>query len=222
MLRSTHYLHFPKFVYVGRVDMKQWKDTDKVADCYELDWSAKEDRAQRRFDDLVGIQRDGNIKFVPDFPEEYNEWLTGLRFVISRAYMEEIRRNAQKSLEEWNIQRPFDTICREMCLRPAIQHAYTAFYLTADCTYDESENFYYRGPRKSLVTHALAYKFWVYQTGINVVKYNAEIERLSKLISWKTMGNEEREEIERFLLAIEDHSGRIRELGENASNQGRG
>ena len=220
MLRSTHYLHFPKFVYNGRVEMKQWKDTDKVADCYELDWSSKEDRAQKRFDDLAGAS--GNVKFVPDFPEEYSEWLSGLQFVISRAYMEEIRRNAQKALEEWNLNRPFDTICREMCLRPAIQYAYTAFYLTADCVYDSTENFYYRGPRKSLITHALAYKFWVYQTGINVVKYNAELERLSKLISWKTMGNEERDEIERFLAAIEDHSERVRALGESVANQGRG
>lgn len=201
--------------------MKQWKDTDKVADCYELDWSGKEERARKRFDDLVTLRKD-EVRFVPDFPEEYSEWLSGFRFVISRAYMEEIRRNAQKSLEEWNISRPFDTICREMCLRPAIQYAYTSFYLTADCVYDENENFYYRGPRKSIITHALAYKFWVYQTGINVVKYNAELERLSKLISWKTMGDEEREEIERFLAAVEDHSERIRELGESVSNQGRG
>ena len=222
MLRSTHYLHFPKFVYTGRVEMKQWRDTEKVADCYQMDWSGKEDRAQKRFADLVGVENTGNVNFVPDFPEEYNDWLVNLQFVISRAYMEEIRRNAQKCLEEWNIQRPFDTICREMCLRPAIQFAYTAFYLTADCTYDENGQFYYRGPRKSLITHMLAYKFWVYQTGIGVVKYNAELERLAKLISWKKTDSGERDEIEKFISAVENHSERIRALGEIVANQGRG
>lgn len=225
MLRTTHHLQFPRLNFVGNVDMRQWKDTNKVADCYKLDWSGKEEKVAKGLEEWVGktgVSFDTTTTLcVPDFPVEYDEWLKDLTFVVSRAYVEEIRRNARRCVEEWNVPRPFDTIARELCLAPAIKHAYTAFYLVSDCAYDQEEKFYYRGDRKALIPHMMAYKFWTFQTGSGVVECNSDIGRLAKLLNKPTIGAGEKREIESFLEAIEAHQHQVDKFYEKMRPQGK-
>ena len=205
MLRTTHPLYFPKLIYKGSVPMRQWEKTNKVADCYELDWVKKEEIAKRRHEEWVAkYHKDQELPYIPSLPEEYDRWLTGLQFVVSRAYVDEIRRNARRAVDEWNVSRPFDTSVREYCLSPAIKHVFVSFYLIADCTYDRDEGFYYRGPRKVLIAHAMAHKFWMHQTGVGCVERNAEFDRLYNLCVKKSVSPTEREEIEHFLKACSE------------------
>jgi len=149
-----------------------------------------------------------DIPLYPSLPAEIDTWIKNIKFVIPNDYMSEIKRNAQRGLEEWNIQRGFDTNVREFCLKPAIWHIYTAFYLISDCAYDPKENYYYRGDDKPLIPHVLAYKFWAHQTGRGCVSEHANFDALKKTISfYELLGgpSQSAKNCKEFLETMKEH-----------------
>ena len=210
MLGLQHSLDFPKLVYVKDVNFKSRSETDesKSSQLYRLDWTSFDRKQKEKFEKWRDENwKDHGMEYVPSLPENYDKWMDGLRFAINHSYKNEIYRNTRRSLEEWGIKRSFDTVIREMCLKPAEMHVEVAFKLIADCMYDEDTNYFYRGSARAILSHALLYRFWFHQTGRGLVKVKAEWDKLE----WKRNdlnGDAEKMEVELFMADIERHGER--------------
>jgi len=161
----TSSLVFPHLKYIGHTVFNN--DISKTErSLYYLDWTIKDQKCEEKHNKwLRDHWKDKNIPLSPSLPEKYEVWVKNLQFAIPPDYMEEIIRNSREGLQEWNIQRCFDTNVREFCLKPAIAHIYSAFYLMSDCIYDPKTNYYIRGTDKIMAQHLLTYRFWMHQTG---------------------------------------------------------
>ena len=186
---------------------------------FMLDWTEHDQRIKKRHErNEKKITSRGMIRFHENLPKKYTEWLQNLRFALSESYEREIRRNAWNAQEEWNIRRPFDTVVREHCLRPAIQFVNCAFYLLCDCIYDEQKKYWsrFKGLHRFAV-NVMLYKFWAHQTGRGLLRRNAEIDKIERMIAeYETLGDrapfktffetdEERDEFYEFLDALKKH-----------------
>ena len=176
---------FPKLVFEKETTFKNNEGSSRV---YRLDWSGHSG----------------------DLPLEYREWSDNLLFVISDDYYNEIQRCMRRFNEEWAMRRRFDTSVRETCLNPAIEFAFTAFYLLCDCLYDEEKNYFLRDSRKIIAHNILAYRFWWTQTGEGCVRYHAKLDEMEHRVDSMRRGpmcdweNEHHEERVKFLEAIQD------------------
>ena len=180
MLNYTSPLHFPHLKYVRSVALGKGHNSTPL---YTLDWGYKHRKCEASHKKwLKDYHPDKNIPFYPSLPEKYDRWMQNLTFAIPFDYLSEIQRNSRRGLEEWNIHRGFDTNIREKCLEPGISNIYIAFYLIADCAYDETENYYYRGHDSQLIPHALAYNFWAHQTGRGCIRDHAKLYELQRTI----------------------------------------
>jgi len=150
----------------------------KKLDGYMLDWSSVDKIKKDKFN-CWASEYSHKLVFVPTIPLEY-KWIEDLKFMIPDTYLSEIRRNAHIASEEWNIRRPFDTMIREACLAPAIEHIFTAFYLLGDCVYNEKSFGY---DHDFPYANILAYKFWMYQTGGGLVWDHSHGDRIDWVIS---------------------------------------
>ena len=185
MLSYTSALYFPKLSYLENVRFGSWGNTTKpggYCPLYRLDWTKKDQKCEDDHEKwLRQCSPTRDFPLHPCLPDYIDAWLKNQKFAIPHHYMDEIRRNSKRGLEEWGMERSFDTNIREFCLKPAIAHIYTAFYLIADCAYDNAENYFYRGDDKIIIPHALAYRFWAHQTGRGCVRDHAYF---SKLEHW--------------------------------------
>lgn len=206
MLSLPNSLHFPKFkrigdltivrpIYPGDEPIRADENVEpieikkKQIPGYVLDWKELDDWKRRKQEAWAKqYHPDKNIPYVPTLPKEYDEWVYGLKFAIPNSYLHEIRRNARRAAEEWSLRRPFDTVIRECCLRPAVSHAYVTFMLVADCIYDEEKQYYDRQCKPA--RHILPYKFWVYQTGLGLVWRHS----LGEMVDWSVKEDDPKSE----------------------------
>lgn len=142
-------LHFPKIRYLDQRTL----DNGRQTNIYELDWT--------------GLRQ---------LPEPYNTEVNSLMFGIDDAYMTEIKRNQERATEEWSLGRPFDTIIRDMCITPAIEHVKVFFKLLWDCACPFAED-----KDKWWLANAMAYRMWMGQTGSMCVRRNAELDLSGRL-----------------------------------------
>lgn len=182
MLKFFRQLYFPTLVRVGEVNFKVWPDSSaKTTDLYKVDWTNKDKACKKKFDDI----RNSQIEVSEILPGRYELLLQELRFVIPAQYMREIRRTVRKALLEWTEEKVFDNRIKEICLAPAISAIRVAFELIADCTYDQTEKYFYRGYDKIIIPHLLAYKFWINQTVPVLIRQYSGWERLEHYSKYK-------------------------------------
>ena len=183
MLRLTPTLLFPRFVRTGETNFKSKSGSSdsKTTMVYQLDWDPIDKIREDRWYKYQAQTSDS--KFMGTLPPKYDEWVKGMQFAIPQHYMEEIRRCAHQASIEWATERHFDTMIREICLKPAISYAYVAFRLIADCMYDDQSNYFYRGDDKTIATQAMLYKFWSYQTGRGLLKDHAMFSRIEGIVN---------------------------------------
>jgi len=184
MLGESSRLLFPRLKYLKNVQFKSHGGANKSSmRLYKLDWSKLEEIRQKDHEKwLLEYWPDRDVPFWSSLPEKYETWVKNLTFAISDDYMKEIVRNAKRGLEEWSMHRSFDTNVREMCLKPAQEHIYIAFYLLADCLYDPETNYYYRNEDGQYAENAMVYKFWDGQTGRGLVWGNAKLDEMKRTI----------------------------------------
>ena len=226
-------LYFPKLVSTGLTDPTNFSKVKFRI--YSLDWNLKEEMAFKKHSQWNSkhwpnnhsfLYQNFHLPFIPSLPPKIDSWVINLRFSLNDSYVDEIRRNAQRCLEEWNIKRPFDTNVREYCLQTAISHAFVAFYLLEDCAYDvEKEGFYRKHHEdKMLIKHALAYKLWAHQTGRGCVRRNARLEDLEGILELfnRIEPRTAYDLTKDFLDSIEEHEQKAMEVQPSISEKDEG
>jgi hypothetical protein len=205
----------PKLVFVENTKFKE------KTSLFKLDWTYKEKiLAREHLEWLEENWPDSKRTYVEAFPAEYRKWLDEKVFAISVDYLDEIRHESQLGMEEWNRNRGFDTVIREGCLNPAISHFRTAFYLLADCCYDQKLKKW--DHNRYVLLPALLYRFWVGETGIGLIADFAEVSKLKRLVNLETNKGTnftcsalEHKEIQKFIDAIDKTEREIRENHDN-------
>jgi hypothetical protein len=186
MVHLQRSLLFPNLNFQSEAQFKSWSpdgpdfkrasNSGKTTSIFKLDWGAVDKIKEDRW--LKDIAKTSDSKFPGTLPQKYDSWVKGMLFALPENYLSEIRRCARLAQTEWGTGRGFDTMIREICLQPAVEYAYVAFRLMADCLYDASTNYFYRGPDKGIATQALLYKFWSFQTGRGLVRSNSGFDKL--------------------------------------------
>lgn len=108
-------------------------------------------------------------------PDPYEDQIQNLHFAMTTPYVMEAKRNAQTAKAEWSMCRPFDTVIREACLKPAIAHVDTYFMLIWDCVFNDDYQDYSLSYEQSYLRNAMVYKMWLGQTGLWCAHGNAQI-----------------------------------------------
>jgi hypothetical protein len=213
MLRSIRF-HFPRLVFLDqKAEMKICEDEfkDNPPWLYRVDWDHQEKKVREDFDSWNNGHWKGENKFTPPLPEPYDTWIKESTFALTPSFYREITRNVRRGVDEWCVERDLGgSTMREVALGPAIEHFFVAFYLLGDCAYDPANKWYLRGPRKSVIQHAMACKFWAHQTGSGMIWDHARLDLLkSRADAWynqgKTPDQEEKEVISSFLSTMDHH-----------------
>lgn len=168
---TTKSLLFPKLKFQKNVNIKG-NGWEKDAIIYILDWTKCDEQKERLFNNWKSNHYpDKNIWYVSTLPKPYDALVKNFQFIIDGKYLREINRNSHNAFYEWNFQRSFDTVIREMCLEPAISFAQVAFRLLGDCLYNSETNYYERDNILRLIApRIMLYKFWAHQTGRGLLK----------------------------------------------------
>jgi hypothetical protein len=138
---------------------------------YCLDWTDFDAQLKKNHDARIRDRGRGSKKYEPALPPQYEEMLAKLEFAISDEYMTEIHRNTRRAVEEWCVERSFDTDILEYCLNPGIAHIDTALYLLDDCLFDSKTHYWLNHDTtiKKIAQCVMLYKFWKHQTGGGIV-----------------------------------------------------
>ena len=128
-------LLFPKlrFQKMTEISGQGW---NKEIAIYSLDWKWVDAQKEKLFNIWKENHHpDKRVWYVQPLPDPYNSLVNDLRFAIDGKYLREINRTAHNAYFEWNLQRSFDTVIRELCLEPAISYTQVTFRLLTDCLY---------------------------------------------------------------------------------------
>ncbi len=213
MLGIRNPLFFPRLIRTGEVKFKAWSDTAKTTTTYELDWSESEKKKEegyyKWYSGYASTDNQANeFMYIPELPKKHDDWLKNFTIAIPAHYLETIRSFSRRGLDVWIGRYPFDTMIREICLKPAIAYIDVAFRLIADCLYDPSTKYFYRGADKILFAHIALYKFWSGQTGGGLLERNADFDRLESMIKVTTCLEQDLKThkiIKEFLDDMRDH-----------------
>ncbi len=182
MLGIDNQLLFPRLVHLKQSVIKG-KGWQKQVGLYKLDWSLPTKVKKSKFESWLN-------KNYPDFadtewpgevPDQYNIYLDNLIFALDSDAIDEIHRNCQCALVEWNTRRPFDTVIADMCRKTAVTHSQVAFKLLCDYIYDEKEESFSRNSMKYVSSYIMLMKFWMYQTGTGLILEFSDIQTLAWL-----------------------------------------
>jgi hypothetical protein len=221
MLDGTSLL-FPSFYRVGETDFNGRKKSS--IPIYQLDWEeieiVKESKYAQWAQGWIEREkdRDGEDTYIPpqvsdgykkSLPDKYFNIINDAQFAITSNYMDEIRRNARRAVEEWDIRRGFDTCVRDHCLKPSQSHIEVAFYLTADCYYSAEKDYYSRHDGYGIIMkNLMLYSFWKGQTGGGLLFGKAEFHHLYNMLERKMIQAEWKLVIAQMLKDFHD-DGRI-------------
>lgn len=169
-----------------------WQGFDStINDKFQSDWKSvhiPDPEAPIKMPDLWLLSKK-DIPIVQIFNKQYEDILQSLLFAVPQNYAEEIRNSTQAAILEWNKERHFDTVIREMCLKPAIKHIEVAFKLLCDCIYDEKTNYFSRTDNKYLLPHVLLFRFWQHQTGSGCIMNNSDFDTLRDKLTYLKKGH---------------------------------
>ncbi|MFA4971350.1 MAG: hypothetical protein WC683_01970 [bacterium] len=179
---------------------------------YRLDWAARDARLRERHEAWCRqYHPDLDLPWVPALDEAWTAWMDGLRFALDEAYLGEIRRTTRAALDEWGMARFFDTMVRDICLRPAVSFVWGAFFLLGDCSYDPEEAYFARDDRRGIFRYAAPYRFWHGQTGSGMLRRNARFDDMGQWMVGKAAGGEGRMREEDAFRSMIDAQERRRE-----------
>jgi hypothetical protein len=150
----------------GIVVKKSKPSWTKKVRLYKLDWdSIGVIKRKKHLKWAKDNWPDVKVPYVSTLPKELDNDIKGCMFALDRGYLNEIRRCSQEGVQEWNIERPFDTVIREICLEVSQSYFKVAFGLLADCVFDEETGYWKRNIPRREIASLMLYKFWCHQTG---------------------------------------------------------
>ena len=99
MLRLPHPLYFPKLSFQGKVSFETKGVANVEKPSYTLDWGGIDSLRQDEFYAWSKTNwPNKDLKYVGTLPPKYDSWVRGLMFVISKDYMDEIKRCSRMAL----------------------------------------------------------------------------------------------------------------------------
>ena len=187
-------LIFPRLSYLK--DIKFDGDSgNKKSSLFQLDWSWHDECLRLKY----FTDKD---RVPPQLPQEYEDLVCGLIYAVPPNYKREINRLCNLAINEFSIDRPFDTSIREMLTDVADQAIVCAFKLLSDCVYDRDTNYFYHKPDKFLIWRILVYRFWVHQTGRGLPWFNADLDKLDMEIRCRDMQSKDKQVAKDFIHAV--------------------
>jgi hypothetical protein len=198
MLGLHNTLVFPAIKYVGKEELisPDKRNQPTKTHIYKLDWTDFDKALKARHRRKFG-------PYIKALPEEYEALLENSLFALDSNYIREIERNSRRAVIEWSINRSFDTVIKEMCLKPAIEHIKVTFKLIRDGLYDPDTKYMSNKPHQWFISNAMIYKFWRHQTGGALPIHFSGITKLEERLSRFTP--EEQTEITTFIKAVKEH-----------------
>ena len=209
-------LMFPILGYAGKTSKARGAPERSL---YTLTWAEQETELKQERPKGASLSRFGlaDPKCNTGLPFQYDELAWKTRFAIPKDYAAEIERMSLAANNDWALERPFDTNVRERCLEPAIEYIWCAFYLIADCVWDDEGHYFDRSWLSIAMPYMLAYKFWRGQTGSGLVCDHAKIDKLREIVEVRSgrvaMARETRAPIIELIAAIDLHEHYISERG---------
>ncbi len=168
--RHSNQLHFPKLVRVGEGKLIHTNisaaDVDPIP-LYKLDW---EDHEKHVTSNIYPSQK-------------YEEYIKSRVYALNSNYRKAIHYHSRQALDEWIGPWSFDTSVGDVCRGPAEEHVYVAFFLIADCNYDQETHWYSREPLKYLLSNMMIWSFWRNQTGNGLPFFFAKLDEKEKFLS---------------------------------------
>jgi hypothetical protein len=161
---------FPKIEILDQTTKPEKNGDSEDSLIYSLDWLPKETYIKNQYK-----QNKGNPHWVyyPLFPENYRGWLYSFRFKLSYHYLNEIRYQCTRGMEEWNREYGMDTVVSDHLVKSAVCHFNNAFYLLADCLISPNDCY----TTKLIAEIAMKIYFWDDQTGKGLVLDHAGFDR---------------------------------------------
>ena len=171
MIRRVFSLRFPSLVH--HCTIPHYQNKNKELNIYRLDWTSFDAAKQEKHEAWRKEHHPHcEVPWVPALPKKYQDEVNEFKFAITRSYLDEIRRNSLRGLDEWSLERGFDTCIREMCLKAGIAHIEIAFSLLNDCIFDLNKNYWSRDYSEVSLSSML-YRFWHHQTGRGLLSSRA-------------------------------------------------
>jgi hypothetical protein len=167
---SVEHFYVPRLLFQNvKVPVGSQAADSRMYNLFKLDW-----------DSVDKFKQDSYVKWVEDhwqeqfpaalrgkmpgtLPPRYDDIIKGLVFALPHDYQVAVQHFTQLYYTERHRVWKFDTVIREMCLKPAEAAINTAFKLIADCCYDMDSKCWLRQHSevdKRLISCLLRYKFW--------------------------------------------------------------
>ena len=208
MLGTSNNLVFPRLRFVADSHIVRKGERRQAVEIFKLDWQQFDERLRAKHDKWLTDHHGGEgTPFMSGLPSLYDGLVYEYRFALSPYYFDEIRRCACQAAYEWTTQRRFDTVIRDLCLKPAIAYVMVAFELLADCIYDPDTKNFSRKPDRYFAANMMTHKFWCHQTGRGVVETHAGIPELRRRLErhFQRKNTELAEPLDAFLVALDAH-----------------
>jgi hypothetical protein len=167
MLSHYNRLLFPRLRHLGEAKLEHPSGKHgHTRGLFQLDWQGCD---AIKLDDHIKWVRDQHpdkdLPFVNTLPPIIDETVKNQFFALDEQYLNSIRSHSQAARDIWGARYSMDTMARDRAMQPAEALVHSALWLLADCAYDPEAKYYIRTPTKIILPHAMAWKFWQYQTG---------------------------------------------------------
>lgn len=178
-------LNLPKLIKIKDIKVDHPEKPFSIG-LFKLDWNIIDKMKFKEFHNFCISWNIDDIEEIYDrFPQvtSFNNLYKtdGMRFIINNDYLKQIRNNVLQAYNnEVNINVNNDTMIRDYCKKATEINIQIAFFLLADCLYDEKSNYFSRTDPIRLVTSSLLWRYWSFKTGRGLLRERCLINDLER------------------------------------------
>lgn len=184
-------LNLPKLTFQRDVEVSH-PERPFTGKLFKLDWSKcdneKYQHVKNHLHSWVNDKEEekNQLKKFPGIvPKELKNFLDNSKFLISSEYLTQIRANTLQAYNSLlSIHITGDTMIREYCLKPVNINIQVAFFLIADCLFDEGTNYFDRNYSIHLITSMLLWRYWSFHTGRGLLREKCLIDELEESLNY--------------------------------------
>lgn len=181
-------IHLPHLKKIDEATVKHPEKPFK-GNLFILEWNSIEFRKFSKFEQFlrswdITDPNEINERFPGTTSNTNYEFTNKMKFVISNTYLNQIRNNvlqAYNSLVSVDID---DTMIREYCMKPSEMNIQVAFFLIADCLFDEETNYFDRKYHINHITSSLLWRYWSFSTGRGLLRKRCLIDELENNLKY--------------------------------------
>lgn len=137
---------------------------------FKLDWNYID---SNKFSNFKSFLNDWNINDYTEVRRRYPgvtssknlKFTDGMRFLIKDDYLNQIRYHIFQAYDNLVNIRLSDTMIRDYCAKASHTNVQIAFFLLADCLFDEKKSYFDRNYNLRMITSSLLWRYWSFNTG---------------------------------------------------------